>query len=91
MVGKNSNKYWFLTLYKAPSCNLEWVKIKNAINLNDKLLSQGYASGFGFSSEKVLFYVYISVQQSAEEARRVRDDIRKIPAYKDAWYLLVNE
>lgn len=66
-------------------------QLNNAINLNDRLLSRGYNSGFGFNSEKKLFYVYISAQESAEEARKVRDDIRKIPAYKDAWYLLVKD
>ncbi|MEN8248510.1 MAG: PorP/SprF family type IX secretion system membrane protein [Bacteroidota bacterium] len=66
-------------------------QFNNAVNLNDRLVSQGYTSGFGFSSEKKLFYVYISAEGSAEDARKKRDEIRKVPAYKDAWYLLVNE
>ena len=57
----------------------------------DRLLSEGYSSGFGYSSEKKLYYVYISVKESSEEARKTRDEIRKTQAYKDAWYLLVNE
>jgi len=61
----------------------------NAIRADDKLLSQGYDSDFGFSSDKNLFYVYILGENSAEGARQKRDELRKIPAFSKAWYLLV--
>ena len=61
----------------------------NAIRANDKLLEQGYDSDFGFSSDKNLFYVYILGENSAEGARIKRDELRKLPAFSKAWYLLV--
>jgi len=62
---------------------------ENAIRMNDKLLSQGYDSDFGFNSEKNIFYVFIQSEDSAEAARSKRDDVRKNPAFSKAWYLLV--
>ena len=61
----------------------------NAIRADDKLLSQGYDSDFGFSSDRNLFYVYILSENSAAGARQKRDELRKIPAFSKAWYLLV--
>ena len=61
----------------------------NAIRMNDKLLSQGYNSDFGFNSDKKLFYVFIRSADSAEAARAERDEIRKNPSFSSAWYLLV--
>jgi type IX secretion system PorP/SprF family membrane protein len=61
----------------------------NAIRTNDKLLSQGYDSDFGYSSDKKLFYVYMNGVNSPEEARAKRDEIRKLTAFSKAWYLLV--
>lgn len=61
----------------------------NAIRTNDKLLAQGYDSDFGYSSDKKLFYVYMKAESSAEGARAKRDELRKLPAFSKAWYLLV--
>jgi type IX secretion system PorP/SprF family membrane protein len=61
----------------------------NAIRTNDKLLAQGYDSDFGYSSDKKLFYVYMNGENSPEGARAKRDELRKLPAFSKAWYLLV--
>ena len=61
----------------------------NAIRANDKLLAEGYDADFGFSSDKKLFYVYIVGENSPAGARQKRDELRKLPAFKNAWYLLV--
>jgi len=63
--------------------------VANAIRENDRLLAQGYNADFGFSSDKKLFYVYIISKSTAEGARMKRDELRKLPAFNKAWYLLV--
>jgi len=64
--------------------------VENAIRMNDKLLSRGLDGGFGYSSDKKLFYVYIKGEQTPEATRAQRDELRKIPEFKNAWYLRVD-
>lgn len=64
----------------------------NAEEYSDELFQMGYhGAQFGYISEKGYWYVFIHKTDDPVESRRVRDEMRKIPLFKDAWVLGVEE
>ena len=63
--------------------------VSNAVRVNDKLLTKGDDSDFGYSSDKKLFYVFLKTENSAKGARAQSDELRKMQEFSKAWYLLV--
>ena len=64
-------------------------EFKNAVRYNDRLLSMGYNSDFGFNTDKKLFYVYVYKGTDSDSTRRKRNQFRNDPRLSRAWYLLV--
>lgn len=64
---------------------------ENAEAYSDELAMKGYPASFGFLTPKNFYYVWIFKGKTAEAARKRRDELRKLPLFKDAWYLKVVE
>jgi len=67
-------------------------KYDNAESFSDDLFMKGYQEArFGYISERDLWYVYIHKSNDPQLARTVRDTVRKIKIFSDAWALTVQE
>lgn len=64
---------------------------ENARKHIQQLIYKGFNSRYGFSSAKGLYYVYVTRTFEMNEAKRVRNNVRKINIYQfeDAWILTV--
>jgi type IX secretion system PorP/SprF family membrane protein len=62
----------------------------NAKKYSKELKDMEYAdSHYGFISARNLWYVYLSMSEDVDEARRFRDEFRQEHYFKDAWILTV--
>lgn len=66
--------------------------LENAQNYSDEIFSQGHhGASFGYLSAKGYYYVWISTENSASEARRVRDQFRRTRSFSKSWYMAVKD
>jgi type IX secretion system PorP/SprF family membrane protein len=65
-------------------------KEENAQRFIREIRQKGFDGQYGFNSEKGLWYVFIFKSDDVTEARRVRDNYRKIESFKEAWLLSVH-
>ncbi len=63
--------------------------IANAKSMARRLVDTGFNANYGFLTEKNLWYVHIFAGDDINETRSVRDKYRKMPIFKDAWLLTV--
>lgn len=63
--------------------------ITNAKNYAVKLVNSGSNANYGFLTEKGLWYVHIFVGNDINETRAERDKFRKMPIFRNAWLLTV--
>jgi type IX secretion system PorP/SprF family membrane protein len=66
-------------------------RFENAERYSNLLNQRGFRSSFGFLTAKGLYYVWLYKGSMAEDTRRKRDELRRNPAFRDAWYLQVEE
>jgi len=62
---------------------------EHALKMVNQLKSQGYNTGYGYSTARSRYYVHLHKSSSASEARNERDKYRKMSQFKDAWHLEV--
>lgn len=62
---------------------------ENAERYSDWMSKKGYNASFGFLTAKGLFYVWQYKGNAPDDTRRRRDELRKTPQFRDAWYLQV--
>lgn len=61
----------------------------NARLFVDGLKKLGFKAGYGFVSEKGVWYVYLYKGNDINEARKQRDRFRKMKIFRDAWLVSV--
>lgn len=61
----------------------------NAKNLARKLVDTGFNANYGYLTEKKLWYVHIFAGDDINGTRAERDKYRKMPIFKNAWLLTV--
>lgn len=65
---------------------------ENAKRYSEMLRDRGYEYGFGFASEKDVYYVFVFRSADLQETRAMRDRYRRIRDFQfpDSWVLSVN-
>ncbi len=61
----------------------------NARNLARRLVDTGFNANYGFLSEKNLWYVHVFEGDDINRTRTERDKYRRMPMYRNAWLLTV--
>lgn len=61
----------------------------NANRYTAGLVKLGYMAGYGFLTQKQLWYVYIYRSDDINQSRAERDKYRKLRMFKDAWLLTI--
>jgi len=61
----------------------------NARGLARKLVDTGFNANYGFLTEKNLWYVHVFEGNHINETRSERDKFRKMPIFRNAWLLTV--
>ena len=64
----------------------------NADAFSDRVFMRGYHdTKFGYISERGYWYVFMHESNDGVKAREIRDEMRKIRAFSEAWVLEVRE
>lgn len=61
----------------------------DAAHFSDGLTKLGFKAGYGYSTEKSVWYVYVFKTNDINKAREERDQLRKTKILRDAWLLTV--